>query len=98
MSGQTSTRRAALRIHGKVQGVFFRESTRIEATRLGLTGWVRNRDDGTVEAVAEGEDAALEDFIQWCHRGPSTARVTHVDCVRAEATREFPSFTVERTS
>ena len=48
-------RRATLRIRGKVQGVFFRESTRVEATRLGLTGWVRNRDDGSVEAVAEGE-------------------------------------------
>ncbi len=92
------TQRVTLRIRGKVQGVFFRESTRIEATRLGLTGWVRNRADGSVEAVAEGAAAALEEFIRWCHRGPPAARVTDVQHARAEATGEFRSFTVEPTS
>lgn len=92
------TRRVSLRIRGKVQGVFFRESTRQEATRLGLTGWVRNREDGSVEAVAEGEPAALEDFIRWCHRGPQAARVTDVERSDGEPTGEFPSFSVERTS
>jgi acylphosphatase len=92
------TRRVSLRIRGKVQGVFFRESTRIEASRLGLTGWVRNRDDGSVEAVAEGEPAALEEFIRWCHRGPQAARVTDVERAESEPTGEFRAFTVERTS
>ncbi len=92
------TRRVSLRIRGKVQGVFFRESTRIEASRLGLTGWVRNRDDGSVEAVAEGEPAALEEFIRWCHRGPQAARVTDVERAEGEPTGEFRAFTVERTS
>ena len=92
------TRRVSLRIRGKVQGVFFRESARIEATRLGLTGWVRNRDDGSVEAVAEGEQAALEEFIRWCHRGPQAARVTDVERSESESTGEFRAFTVERTS
>lgn len=92
------TRRVSLRIRGKVQGVFFRESTRLEATRLGLTGWVRNRDDGSVEAVAEGEPAALEEFIRWCHRGPQAARVTDVERTESEPTGEFRAFTVERTS
>jgi acylphosphatase len=92
------TRRVSLRIRGKVQGVFFRESTRIEATRLGLTGWVRNRDDGSVEAVAEGEQAALEEFIRWCHRGPQAARVTDVERMESESTGEFRAFTVERSS
>jgi acylphosphatase len=91
-------RRASLRIRGKVQGVFFRESSRVEATRLGLTGWVRNREDGSVEAVAEGESAALEEFIRWCHRGPQAARVTDVEHALAEPTGEFRTFTVERTS
>ncbi|MDY7228624.1 acylphosphatase [Hyalangium rubrum] len=90
--------RVSLRIRGKVQGVFFRESTRVEAARLGLTGWVRNRDDGSVEAVAEGEPAALEDFIRWCHRGPVSARVTDVERADSEPTGEFRTFTVERTS
>ncbi|XXF76489.1 acylphosphatase [Myxococcaceae bacterium GXIMD 01537] len=92
-----STRRASLRIHGKVQGVFFRESARVEAVRLGLTGWVRNRGDGSVEALAEGEPAPLEDFIRWCHHGPSAARVSEVERVDGAPSGEFPSFTVERT-
>jgi acylphosphatase len=91
-------RRVSLRIRGKVQGVFFRESTRLEATRLGLTGWVCNRDDGSVEAVAEGEPAVLEDFIRWCHRGPPAARVTDVQRAESEPTGEFRAFTVEHTS
>lgn len=91
-------RRVSLRIRGKVQGVFFRESTRREATRLGLTGWVRNRQDGSVEAVAEGESAVLEDFIRWCHQGPPTARVSDVERVDGEPQGEFRAFTVEHTS
>ncbi|HEX8698727.1 MAG TPA: acylphosphatase [Myxococcaceae bacterium] len=91
-------RRVSLRIRGKVQGVFFRESTRQEATRLGLTGWVRNRTDGSVEAVAEGESAVLEDFIRWCHQGPATARVSDVVRSDSEPTGEFRTFTVEHTS
>ncbi|MCP3145075.1 acylphosphatase [Pyxidicoccus xibeiensis] len=95
MSG---TRRVTLRIQGKVQGVFFRESARTEAVRLGLTGWVRNRPDGSVEAVAEGEPAALEAFIGWCNRGPTQARVAGVERTDGEATGEFSHFIVERTS
>jgi acylphosphatase len=90
--------RVSLRIRGKVQGVFFRESTRIEATRLGVTGWVRNLEDGSVEAVAEGESAVLEEFIRWCHRGPQAARVTDVVRTDSKPTGEFRAFTVERTS
>jgi acylphosphatase len=92
------TQRVSLRIRGKVQGVFFRESTRIEATRLGVTGWVRNLADGSVEAVAEGEPAALEDFIRWCHRGPPAARVTDVVRTDGPPTGEFSTFSVERTT
>lgn len=91
------TRRATLRIHGTVQGVYFRESSRAEALRLGLTGQVRNLSDGTVEAIAEGEPAALEDFIRWCHQGPPAARVTRVERTDGEPTGEFHTFTVERT-
>lgn len=92
-----STRRATLRIHGKVQGVFFRESARVEAVRLGLTGWVRNCMDGSVETVVEGAPPALEDFIRWCHRGPPSARVTQVERADAEPAGDFRTFTVERT-
>ena len=67
-----------LRIHGDVQGVGFRYSLHREALRLGLTGWVRNRRDGTVEAVVAGTASAVEAIIAWSHRGPPSARVESV--------------------
>jgi len=89
-------RRASLLISGKVQGVFFRESARQEAERLGVTGWVRNLADGRVEALVEGGKDAVDAFVQWCHRGPPRARVDGVAVKDAAPTGEFPSFTVER--
>jgi acylphosphatase len=91
-------RRAVLRIQGRVQGVSFRESARAEALRLGLTGWVRNLSDGSVEALAEGPPEALEAFVTWCHRGPSLARVTDVARTEAPAQGQFTTFLVERSS
>ncbi|MBD3337268.1 MAG: acylphosphatase [Candidatus Eisenbacteria bacterium] len=66
-------------VSGRVQGVCFRAETRDVARRLGLKGYVRNRPDGTVEAVAAGDDAALRDFIDYLNQGPSLARVDKVD-------------------
>lgn len=68
-----------LRIRGVVQGVGFRAWTVRTATRLGLSGWVRNRPDGSVEAWAEGDPAALEELVRACHRGPPGASVTAVE-------------------
>jgi len=68
-----------LRIHGRVQGVWYRESMRQEAERLGIGGWVRNRLDGTVEAVVEGEAPAVDAMTRWAERGPRDAEVTRVD-------------------
>lgn len=68
-----------LRVRGRVQGVFFRASTQREARRLGLTGWVRNRNDNSVEMVAEGEETGIKDLIAWAQHGPSAARVERVD-------------------
>jgi len=67
--------RAQLRIVGRVQGVYFRASACQEGQSLGLAGWVRNCPDGSVEIVAEGTRANLEQLIAWCHRGPPGARV-----------------------
>ena len=92
------SRRVALRIRGKVQGVSYRESARAEALRLGLTGWVRNREDGSVEAVVEGAPEALERFLAWCGRGPPLARVADVERAEHPARGEFSTFTVERSS
>lgn len=65
-------------MHGLVQGVGFRVSLRAEALRLGLTGWVRNRDDGAVEALAAGPAEAVDALVEWARRGPSYARVAEV--------------------
>jgi acylphosphatase len=65
-------------ISGRVQGVGFRYSMHAEATRLGVTGWVRNRRDGTVEAVVDGAPAAVAAIVAWARTGPPGARVTDV--------------------
>ena len=71
-------------IHGRVQGVWFRESMRREAESLGLAGWVRNRADGTVEAVVEGDASAVDAITRWAHRGPEAAEVARVEQGAAE--------------
>jgi acylphosphatase len=67
-----------LRITGRVQGVGYREGLRREAERLGVTGWVRNRSDGSVEALAQGSEGALATLTAWARRGPPAARVEDV--------------------
>jgi len=66
-------------IHGRVQGVFFRDSMRHEAQRLSIAGWVRNRNDGTVEAAVQGDPVAVEEIILWAQRGPQHANVERVE-------------------
>lgn len=68
-----------LLIHGKVQGVYYRASAVAEATRLGVSGWVRNRSSGSVEAVICGSDEQIEAFIQWAQEGPPNADVRHIE-------------------
>lgn len=83
-----------LRIHGRVQGVWFRESMRVEAERLNVAGWVRNTPDGAVEAVIQGPASAVEALIEWTHTGPPLARVDRVDI--GEADGQYKGF-VKRT-
>jgi acylphosphatase len=66
-------------VRGRVQGVGFRAAAAAEARRLGLTGWVRNRFDGSVEVLAEGADGDADAFLAWLRKGPSLAHVTGVD-------------------
>jgi acylphosphatase len=70
--------RARVVVTGRVQGVAFRAATVAEARRLALSGWVRNREDGAVEALAEGDRAGVEALVAWCRRGPPLARVSGV--------------------
>ena len=80
-----------LRISGHVQGVFFRESMRLRAEQLKVTGWVRNCADGTVEAIAQGDAFEVGRLIEWAQRGPDAARVEKVDI---ESVREDVHYTI----
>ena len=88
--------RLEVRIGGRVQGVWFRASTREEARSRGLDGWVRNLPDGRVEAVFEGEPPALEGMLAWCRIGPPGARVDAVETVRGAATGAHSGFAIIR--
>jgi acylphosphatase len=82
-----------LSIHGRVQGVGYRESMIDAALACGVAGWVRNRADGTVEALVQGEAAAVERMIDWSRRGPPAARVTRVDAADVQVSPAHTSFT-----
>ncbi len=86
--------RLRVKIRGRVQGVWFRASTRDEAVRLGLSGWVRNLPDGRVEAVFEGPEEGLEKMLAWCRQGPSLAEVIEVETEPGVATGQFSGFKI----
>jgi acylphosphatase len=81
-------------ISGVVQGVFFRSATETRAEQLGLTGWVKNLPDGSVEVAAEGPRPALQTFLAFLHQGPPEARVTEVRAEWSAASGEFRFFEV----
>jgi acylphosphatase len=90
-----STEHRTFRIHGRVQGVFFRQSTQQEATRLGLHGYAQNNPDDTVTIEAEGPAEALAALEQWCQHGPPLARVDKVDA-QSGPVQGFQGFEVRR--
>jgi acylphosphatase len=85
-------------VHGRVQGVGFRAYTANSADRLGVTGWVRNRYNGTVETTAEGSQAELNVFLKDIQRGPGPSNVTKVDTNWQTATGEFSRFRIRMTA
>jgi acylphosphatase len=96
MAGSEDRQRVHVRITGRVQGVFFRASAEAEAKRLGLTGWVRNRPDGSVELIAEGPRTRLDDLVAWCRHGPPRAEVEDAQIEWGPFTGEFPNFRTTR--
>ncbi len=88
MSKEQELTTLRLRIEGTVQAVGFRHFATVEARKLGLDGWIRNRSDGTVEALASGETRAVEAFVALCMRGPPGGKVTNVDLHAAEPPSE----------
>jgi acylphosphatase len=81
-------------VHGRVQGVFFRAYTQDEAVRLGLKGWVRNRPDGSVEAVLEGDEAVVEQMIAWLHQGSPMSLVSGVSVTEEKPVGEVGQFSI----
>lgn len=81
-------------VNGRVQGVYFRFATQGEALKHDVTGWVRNTPDGRVEAVFEGDEAAVHQMIAFCHKGPPYARVHRVDVIPETYQGEFKRFEV----
>lgn len=86
--------RSTVIVHGAVQGVAFRHYTSRRAQELGVTGWVRNLPDGSVEGVFEGSEAAVNALVEWCRSGPSAARVERLDVRSGICSNEFDSFRI----
>ncbi len=84
-----------IKVHGIVQGVFFRKFTQKKANELGVKGYARNADDGTVEIDAEAPSETLDAFINWCHQGPERAVVNKVE-VTESSLKNFTSFEIRR--
>ena len=87
-------RRVHAIVTGRVQGVSYRASTAVEARRLGIRGWVRNRPEGSVELEAEGEVEQIAALLAWCERGPPAARVTRVEVVDRDPGLEELAFEI----
>ena len=93
-NGKARNVRAHVRISGWVQGVFFRSSARDEARCLGVTGWVRNLYDGTVEGLFEGDEGSVSRLVTWCHHGPPGAHVRDVQVEWSEYSGKFDTFSI----
>jgi acylphosphatase len=84
-----------LLIQGKVQGVYYRASAKDVAEQLRLSGWIRNTKDGDVEAMATGDEDGINEFIEWCKKGPRRAEVTKV-VISEKPAEQFFGFTIVR--
>jgi acylphosphatase len=90
----TEFARAHVIINGRVQGVFFRMETLKEAKKLNISGWVKNRQDGSVEAVFEGKKTLIDSMIEWCRQGPPASRVDSVNINWEPYAGEFKEFKI----
>jgi len=96
MGHSSSMRRARAIVTGRVQGVSYRAATASEARRIGVVGWVCNRDDGSVELEVEGDDDKVAALLAWCENGPPMARVTNVAVEERSPVRIETAFAITR--
>ncbi|MDQ3910687.1 MAG: acylphosphatase [Actinomycetota bacterium] len=90
----SAVERAHVYVSGRVQGVSFRDAARSQAEKVGLNGWIRNTQDGRVEAVFEGDSDTVQQMIEWCKSGPSSADVDDVSARWEEASSDLSGFEV----
>ena len=83
-----------VKVSGKVQGVWFRASTKQEAEKNGINGWVKNTSNGCVEAVFQGDEQKIMDIIDWCYKGPPLSAVEHVDVKEIDTEDKYESFSM----
>jgi acylphosphatase len=84
-----------IKVHGKVQGVYFRDSTKMVADQLGVKGWIRNESDGSIYIEAEGDDWILDNFLDWCEEGPERAEAQLVEKAESEM-QNFQNFIIKK--
>ena len=89
-----SQKRVHVFVTGRVQGVFFRQATKVIAIKNNVTGWVRNLDDGRVEILIEGDDKCVDAVTEWCNCGPANSRVDNIETNDEEHSGKFESFEV----
>jgi len=92
LAPDTAVETLAIRVTGKVQGVGFRVATVRQAHSLGVTGWVRNLEDGSVEGLLQGPHDRIDEMLSWLHVGPPAARVEHVEVQEAQVDRRYDRF------
>jgi acylphosphatase len=85
-------KRVEIKIHGNVQGVFFRSNIQERATKSKITGWVKNSEDGTVQAILEGEEKKLRTLIEYCKKGPQGSKVKRIEASWQGCKNEFTEF------
>ena len=84
-----------VRVSGRVQGVWFRASTKQKAEQLGVTGWIRNTSDGCIEAIFEGNKNMVKEMVDWCNHGPPHAKVENIEIKNQPVTNAFDGFAIK---
>ncbi len=87
-------KQAVLKIYGRVQGVFYRDSARRKAKKMGLAGWAQNQADGSVKIVAQGEEQTLKEFVDWCYNGPILAKVDEIETEWSKPEKKLKNFEI----